>query len=172
MSDALYGGHRFRVLNVIDEGTREALDIVVGTSISSDYVVRVLDQLMANHGAPRWIRLDNGPEMTARVFTEWCESKDIKLVYIQPGKLTQNALIEQFSRSFRTEVLDAHLFNTLKQVSELAWAWRQSNNEERPQAALSNLPPVEFKRRTKAGNSSIELCAWREAYSSASAVIY
>ena len=98
------------MLNVIDEGVREALDIVVGTSISSGYVVRILDQLVAEHGAPRRIRLDNGPEMTARVFTEWCETKGIKLIYIQPRKPTQNVFIERFNRSFRTEVLDAHLF--------------------------------------------------------------
>ena len=158
MSDALYGGHGFRVLNVIDEGTREALDIVVGTSISRGYVVRVMDQLVAEHAAPRRIRLDNGPEMTARIFTKWCKSKEIKLVYIQPGKPTQNALIGRFNRSFRTEILDAHLFNTLKQDRELAWAWRQSYNDERPHAALGNLPPLEFKRRLQAENSSIELC--------------
>ena len=159
MSDALYQGHRFRVVNVLDEGVREALDIVVGTLISSGYVVRILDQIFAEDGAPRRIRLDNGPEMTARVFTEWCEAKGIKLTYSQPGKPTQNAFIERFNRAFRTEVLDAHLFKTLAQVRELAWAWKQSNNEERLHAALGNLPPLEFKRRIQAGNSSIGLCA-------------
>ena len=159
MSDALYSGHRFRVLNVIDEGTREALDIAVSTSISSGHVVRVMSQLVAEHGAPRRIRLDNGPEMRASVFTEWCNEHAIELVYIQPGKPTQNAFIERFNRSFRTEVLNAHLFKTLRQVRELSWAWQQSYNEERPHAALGNLPPLEFKRRILAGNSSLELCA-------------
>lgn len=76
----------------------------------------VLDKLATEHGVPGQSKLDNGPEMTARVFTEWCESKDIKLAYIQPKKPSQNALIERFNRSFRTEVCDAYLFNTEKQV--------------------------------------------------------
>ena len=68
MSDTLYSGHRNRVLNIIDEGTREALDIVTGTSLPSGRVVRTLEALVAEHGKPRRIRVDNGAEMTAQVF--------------------------------------------------------------------------------------------------------
>ena len=90
-------------------GVREALGIVVGTSISSGCVVRFLDQLVAEHVAPRRIRLDNGPEMTPWVFTEWCEAKGIKLICSQPGKPTENAF-DRFNRLLRTEVLGANLF--------------------------------------------------------------
>ena len=150
MSGALYSGHRIRVLNVLDEVVREGLDIVVGTSISSGYVVRLLDQLVSEHGAPRRIQLDNGPKMTAQVLTEWCEPKGIKLIYIQPGKPTQNAFIERLNRSFRTEVLAAQLFKTQAQVRELAWVRKPSYNEEGPHAALGDLPPLVFKRRIQA----------------------
>jgi putative transposase len=81
------------------------------------------------------------------------------VIYIQPGKPNQNAYIERFNRSFQTEVLDANLFKTLSQVRGLAWAWKISYNEERPHAALGNIPPAEFKRLVATEISSNELCA-------------
>jgi len=89
MSDALYCGRRFRVLNVIDEGTRGALEIVADTSLPAARVVRELEQIGSVRGLPRRIRLDNGPEMLAQVFTDWCEENGIALVYIQPGDPTK-----------------------------------------------------------------------------------
>lgn len=159
MSDTLYSGHRYRILNVLDEGTREALDITIGTSLSSARVVRVLDNLVAEYGKPRRIRVDNGAEMTSFNFVNWCARNDIEIIYIQPGKPNQNAYIERFNRSFRNEVLGANLFHTLSQVREIAWAWKISYNEERPHAALGNIPPLEFKRLITAEVSSNELCA-------------
>jgi len=159
MSDTLYSGHRYRVLNVIDEGTRECLDITVGTSLTAARVVRVLSELVAEHGCPRRIRVDNGAEMTSSVFTEWCADNGIEIVYIQPGKPNQNAYIERFNRSFRTETLDANLFHSLNQVRELSWAWRITYNEERPHESLGNVTPAEFKKLVAAEISSNELCA-------------
>ena len=159
MSDTLYSGYRYRVLNIIDEGTREALDITVGTSLPAGRVVRVLDGLIAEYGKPRRIRVDNGAEMTSSTFVQWCERQQIQIVYIQPGKPNQNAYIERFNRSFRHEVLDANLFRTLGEVREIAWAWQISYNEERPHAALGNIPPAEFKRLITAGDSINQLCA-------------
>jgi putative transposase len=82
MSDTLYSGHRYGVLNVIDEGVREALNITVGTSLSSNRVVRVLEGIVAEQGKLKRIRVDNGPEMTSSTFTQWCEEKEIESVYI------------------------------------------------------------------------------------------
>lgn len=159
MSDALYNGTRFRVLNIIDEGVREALDIVIDTSLPATRVVRTLEQLKAERGLPKMIRVDNGSEMTSLAFTQWCEAHDIKICYIEPGKPNQNAYIERFNRSYRTEVLDPHLFSSLDQVRDLSWAWMLSYNEERPHESLGNLPPSEFKRQLAAEVSSYELCA-------------
>jgi putative transposase len=103
--------------------------------------------------------VDNGAEMMAQLFVDWCREEDIEIAYIQPGKPNQNAYIERFNRSFRTEVLDANIFSSLGQVRELAWAWLLSYNEERPHAALGNIPPAEFKRLVTVENSSIPLCA-------------
>ena len=159
MSDALYSGMRFRVLNIIDEGVREALDIVVDTSITATRLVRVLDLIKSERGVPKAIRVDNGPEMTAGVFAEWCSDNDVRIDYIQPGCPNQNAYIERFNRSYREEVLDPHIFSTLAQVRDLSWAWLMSYNEERPHSSLGNIPPAEFKRRLIAENSTLELCA-------------
>ena len=159
MSDALYNGTRFRVLNIIDEGVREALDIVVDTSLPAARLVRTLEQLKAERGLPKMIRVDNGTEMTSYVFTQWCAQHDISICYIEPGKPNQNAYIERFNRSYRAEVLDPHLFSSLSQVRELSWAWMLSYNEERPHESLGNLPPSEFKRQLTTKVSSFELCA-------------
>ena len=159
MSDALYSGIRFRVLNIIDEGTREALDIVVDTSLPATRVVRVLEQLKEERGVPRMIRVDNGSEMTSLAFTKWCENNHVRICYIEPGKPNQNAYIERFNRSYRTEVLNPHLFSSLAQVRELSWAWMLSYNEERPHESLGNLPPSEFKKQLTEKVSSYELCA-------------
>ncbi len=159
MSNSLYSGQRYRVLNILDEGVREALDIVIDTSITAQRVVRTLEQIAVERGFPSVIRVDNGSEMTAQVFTDWCEAHNIRIAYIQPGKPNQNAYIERFNRSFREEVLNPHLFANLNEVREISWAWRLSYNEERPHQSLGNIPPAEFKRQLNAENSSLELCA-------------
>ena len=119
MSDSLYQGRRFRTLNILDEGVREALAIEIDTSLPAQRVVRVLQQLEAWRGLPKAIRLDNGPELTSQHLANWCKSKDIELRFIQPGKPNQNAFIERFNRSYRTEVLNSWLFTSLDEVREI-----------------------------------------------------
>ena len=104
-------------------------------------------------------RLYCGPEMTSSTFTQWCEEKEIEIIYIQPGKPTQNAYIERFNRTFRTGLLAANLFHTPEQVREITWAWMISYNGERPHAALGNIPPTDFKQLVTAEISSNRLCA-------------
>ena len=147
MRDTLYDGRPFRTLNVIDEGNREALRIEVGTSISAARVVRVMNELIEVYGKPGAIRLDNGPELTAELFTEWAENHGIELRFIQPGKPNQNALIERFNKSLRDELLDANLFNTLSQVQEAVDEWITDYNEYRPHESLGRIPPTVFLPR-------------------------
>jgi putative transposase len=147
MSDALYQGRRFRTLNVIDEGVREALDIVIDTSIPAGRVVRTFEQLSRWRGLPQAIRCDNGPEMLSQAFVDWCNENQVEIRYIQPGKPNQNAFIERFNRTYRNEVLDAHLFESLSQVRELTYRWLQTYNEIRPHDALGRIPPAVFRRR-------------------------
>jgi len=119
MADALYDRRRFRVMTLIDEGNREALALEVGTSIPATRVIRVLEELVALHGRPAAVRVDNGPELIAQVFIDWCTDRGIAVHHIQPGKPDQNAYIERFNRSYRTEILDAYLFESLAEVQAL-----------------------------------------------------
>lgn len=147
MSDALYGGRRFRTLNILDEGVREALDIVIDTSIPGGRVVRTLDRLIDWRGKPIAIRVDNGPEYLSTIFANWCRERGIELRYIQPGKPNQNAYIERFNRTYRHEVLDAYVFESLRQVRRITRAWINEYNEERPHDSLGKIPPTMFRRQ-------------------------
>lgn len=132
---------------MFDEGNREALAIEIGTSIPSAPVIRVLDDLIQMFGRPARVRVDNGPELTAEVFVEWCTAHRIAIRYIQPGKPDQNAFIERFNRSYREEVLDAHLFESLDQEREITDAWLDTYNTERPHDSLGRVPPLMFLPR-------------------------
>jgi putative transposase len=154
MRDTLYDGRAFRTLNVIDEGNREALRIEVGTSISAIRLQRVMNELIEVYGKPRAIRLDNGPEMTAQSFVEWAERQNIALRFIQPGKPNQNAFIERFNKSYRQEVLDANLFNTLAEVQAATDDWIEDYNLYRPHDALGRVPPAQYLPRLQTPNVS------------------
>jgi putative transposase len=99
-------------------------------------VIRVLDDLIQLYGRPARVRVDNGPELTAEAFVEWCAAQRIAISYIQAGKPDQNAFIERCNRTFREEVLDAYLFDSLDQVRELTEAWLATSNMERPHGSL------------------------------------
>ncbi len=104
MSDPIYSGLRYRILNVFDACLREALDIVVDTSLPTVRVVRALEQIKQEQEATK-IRVGTGAEMTTQVFVGWCRKHRIDIASIEPGKPNQNASIERFNRSYRTEVL-------------------------------------------------------------------
>ena len=73
---------------------------------------------------------------------DWAEQQQIKILYIQPGKPTQNAYIGRFNRTARHEWLDLHLFESIKQVQYLAIEWLWSYNNERPHTAIGGIPPI------------------------------
>jgi putative transposase len=98
--------------------------------------------------------MDNGSELTSTAFREWAERQQIKLWFIQPGKPDQNAFIERFNRSYREEVLDAYLFDSLQQVREISEAWLREYNEERPHESLGNVPPLMFMPRQTTARES------------------
>lgn len=146
MHDTLHHGKRFRTLNVLDEGVREILAIEVDTSLPAERVIRVLEQLKESRKLPQQIRVDNGPELISAKLIAWCETHQIKLIHIQPGRPMQNAYIERFNRTFRTEVLNAHIFHSLSQVREIVHQWMIDYNEERPHDSLGGLPPLQFRQ--------------------------
>jgi len=157
MSDTLYSGRRFRILNILDEGVREAL------SHSSRHFTACWKAGTGNGGAqgveglPGAIRCDNGPELTSQSFVDWCREHGIEILYIQPGKPVQNAYIERFNRTFREEVLDAYLFEGLEQVQDMANDWLGGYNEQRPHESLGGLPPSVFREKVTSRSSTLKL---------------
>jgi len=159
MHDTLWSGKRFRTLNVIDEGLRECLGIEVDTSLPAVRVVRLLDQISAWRGLPKKLRMDNGPEFISEHLSAWCQLHQVEIIHIQPGKPNQNAYIERFNRTFRHEILNAHLFTSLQQVRDIAWEWMIDYNEQRPHDALQGLTPTAYRKKICAGDSILEVCA-------------
>lgn len=148
MSDSMANGRKFRTLNVMDEGSREALAIEVDTSLSSGRVIRTLERAIDMHGKPSVIRVDNGPEFTSKDFELWANERQITIHYIQPGRPMQNGYIERFNRLYREAVLDAYLFFDLDQVKALTAEWMEEYNLRRPHESLNNLTPEEWKNKT------------------------
>ena len=146
MSDALTDGRAFRTLNVVEDWNREVLGIEVDFSLPATRVVRLLTQLVERHGAPRQLRVDNGPEFISHVLKDWCGQQGITLHWIQPASPTQNAYVERFNGSFRRELLDGYLFTTLQQVREHCRLWQDDYNQLRPHQALNFMTPTEFRQ--------------------------
>jgi putative transposase len=144
MSDSLTNGRAFRTLNIIDDFNREALWIEIDTSLPALRVIRVLDMIISWRGYPNQIRMDNGPELISQRSAQWAEANGVELAFIEPGKPAQNAYIERFNRTFREDVLDAYLFNTLLEVRNITEEWIEEFNAIRPHDAVEGLPPYEY----------------------------
>ena len=113
--------------------------------------------MVAWRGQPQALRLDNGPELIADRFMTWCTERSIELRYIQPGNPAQNGLIERFNRTYRTEVLNAYVFESLEQVREISAKWLLTYNEVRPHDALAGLPPATHRALLETGSSPCEV---------------
>jgi putative transposase len=146
MSDSLQSGRAFRTFNILDDFNRAALRIEVDTSFPTVRVSRVLDQIAEERGYPQQVRLDNGPEFIAHRLEQWAQQHQVELKFIQPGKPAQNAYIERFNRTYRTEVLDAYWFSSLHEVREVTEAWLTEYNDIRPHEALGGVPPNQYAR--------------------------
>jgi len=141
MSDSLNDGRKFRTFNVLDDYNREGLGIEVDFSLPSDRVFRSLEQIIEWRGRPLALRCDNGPEYISQKLVDWANQKQITLLYIQPGKPTQNAYVERYNRTVRHECLDLHCFNDIAHAQLLATLWLWTYNNERPHTAIGGIPP-------------------------------
>ncbi|EIX9081763.1 IS3 family transposase [Klebsiella aerogenes] len=158
MHDALVCGRRFRTFNVVDDFNREALAIEIDLNIPAQRVIWVLDRIVANRGYPLKMWMDNGPELVSLALAQWAEEHGVMLEFIKPGKPTQNAFIERFNRTYRTEILDFYLFRTLYEVREITERWLMEYNNERPHESLNNLTPEEY--RLMAEKTELSKSAW------------
>lgn len=144
MSDSLWDGRRFRLLNIVDDYNREILSMEADLSIPALRVIRVLEYLKEFRGLPEMIRVDNGPEFISQKLEGWCKENKVRLVFIQPGKPMQNAYIERCNGSIRRELLNACVFRTLNEVREKTEEWMFDYNNHRPHQALNFRTPVEL----------------------------
>jgi transposase InsO family protein len=143
--DTLANGRTLKMLNVIDEFTRECLVIHVDHSIDADQVVTVLDTLTTTRGcSPVYVRFDNGPEFIAHAVADWCRFNDTASVFIDPGSPWQNAWIESFNGRLRDELLNGWHFDSLREARVIIEDWRVDYNCNRPHTAHGDLTPTEF----------------------------
>lgn len=147
--DELANGRRVKTLTVVDDCSKEVVQIAVDTSIPALYVTRVLDQVKAERGLPKVIRTDNGPEFAGKTMQTWAASNGVELRFIQPGKPVQNAYIESFNSRFRDECLSQHWFASLSHMRSVIDNWREDYNHCRPHSALGYVPPALFARRCR-----------------------
>jgi len=143
--DACANGQQLKCLTVVDEYTRECLAIDVAGSIRSGRVIEVLSKLVSVHGAPRYLRSDNGPEFVSRAILRWLHGANIDTAAIDPGKPWQNGLNESFNGKFRDECLSMEWFKNRIDAKIVIEGYRCHYNEVRPHSSLGQLTPVEFK---------------------------
>lgn len=144
MSDTLWDGRKYRLLNIIDDYNRELLHIEADLSLPTVRVIRVLEYLKEFRGLPKIIRVDNGPEFISHKLDQWCRQNKITLVFIQPGKPMQNAYVERCNGNIRKELLNAYVFTSLTEVREKAEQWMMDYNNERPHKSLGYQAPKVF----------------------------
>ena len=142
--DTTIKGGSYRVLSVIDEYTREVHALHVARNIGSGKVEEVMRELIELHGAPGYIRSDNGPEFVAKSLQSWLAEAGIKTLYIDPGCPWQNGYVESFHDKFRRECLARELFYTLSEAKVVIAAWRMKFNQVRPHRSLGMKTPEEF----------------------------
>lgn len=142
VEDRTHNGRKYRMLNVIDEFTRECLAIRISRRLKAVDVIDVLTDLFILRGAPGHIRSDNGPEFVARAVRDWIAAVGARTAYIMPGSPWENGYCESFNARLRDELLDGEIFYTLKEAQIVIQAWRHHYNTTRPHSSLGYKPPA------------------------------
>jgi transposase InsO family protein len=142
MTDRTANGKAFKILNIIDEYTRECLAILVARKIRNQDVIDLLFHLFIFRGIPGHIRSDNGPEFTAKAIRKWLSNVGVRTLFIEPGSPWENGYIESFNGKLRDELLNQEIFTTLTEAKVLIEQWRQEYNHIRPHSSLGYRPPA------------------------------
>lgn len=135
---------RLKMLNIVDEHTREALAMDVARSITADDVVATFERLVAERGAPGFLRMDNGPELIAWALQDWCRLSGLGTIYIEPGSPWENPWIESFNGRSRDELLNITEFGSVTEAQVIVEDWRNEYNTWRPHSSLGGLTPAEY----------------------------
>ena len=142
VEDRTHDGRKYRMLNVIDEFTRECLAIRVGRRLNSIDVVDLLSDLFILRGVPGHVRSDNGPEFIAKAVRAWIGEVGATTAYIEPGSPWENGYCESFNGKLRDELLDGEVFYSLAEAKVVIESWRRHYNSHRPHSALGYRPPA------------------------------
>lgn len=144
VADQLFDGRKIRALTIVDNFSRQCVEIFVGQSLKGEDVVGVMERLRVHYGtAPKRIQVDNGSEFISKIVDLWAYDNGVTLDFSRLGKPTDNAFIESFNGSFRDECLNAHWFLSLEDAREKIEYWRQEYNSFRPHSSLGGLTPDE-----------------------------
>ena len=142
--DTTADNRTLKLLNIVDEFTRECPAIMVERSIDADLVVATLDRLALERGAPAFVRFDHGPEFIAHAVADWCRFNEVGSIFIDPGSPWQNAWIESFNGRLRDELLNSWRFDSLLEARVIIEDWRCDYNANRPHSAHGELTPTEL----------------------------
>ena len=142
VADRTQDGRPFRILNILDEYTRECLASVVARRIRSQDVLLILADLFLSRGIPAHIRSDNGPEFIASKLRHWLKTLQVEPLYIEPGSPWENGYVESFNGKMRAQFLNGELFYTLKEAQIMTERWRSHYNTVRPHSSLGGQPPA------------------------------
>ena len=145
--DQTESGGRLKWLPILDEHTRECLALEVESSITAADVVRILEGIVDERGAPEFIRSDNGPEFIAKAVKTWIAERGMKTLYIEPGSPWENPYSESFNSRFRDEFLNVEAFGSKLEAKVLGKQHREKYNKRRPHSSLGDLTPAEFAAR-------------------------
>lgn len=144
MSDVLVGGRRYRILNVVDAHSHEALVGEVDSSLPASRVIRALDEAALERGYPQRITIDNGPEFRSAALDAWAYQHGVALEFIQPGKPMQNPFVESYNGKMRDELLNQHWWRTLDEARGAVANYIEDYNRVRPHSTLDDRTPFEF----------------------------
>ena len=142
MTDRTTNSSTFKILNIIDEYSRECLAILIARKIRNQDVIDLLFNLFILRGIPEHIRSDNGPEFTAKAVRKWLTRLGVKTLFIEPGSPWENGYIESFNGKLRDELLNREIFTTLEEAKVLIEQWRREYNQVRPHSSLGYRPPA------------------------------
>jgi len=131
-----------RMLNIIDEYTKECLAISVGRKITASDVIDNLADLFLQRGTPKYIRSDNGPEFVALLLRQWLKDLGVETAFIEPGSPWENGYIESFNGKLRDELLNGEIFDTIYEARVVTEQWRRYYNTLRPHSSLGYRPPA------------------------------
>lgn len=147
MHESLSNSSKIRSLNIVDLFSSRAVGIYLDRNINSYKVIDVLEQLKLEKGLPEIIRSDNDREFRCKLLQDWAMRNNVKWEFIQPGKPMQNGYCERFNGTFRYEILNAYIFDSLAEARAIVKDWLHKYNYERPHNRLQGLTPIQYENK-------------------------